>query len=80
MNLMCRLGYHRWVRVGITKPIRRQSDFTAGGYVGHFAMGRCEKCEALGLRRVTGYWEWYHSDEETMDKYKRRFDSGEYQL
>ena len=77
---MCKLGLHRWVRVGITKPIRIQSDFVEREYVGHKAMGRCEKCGALGLRSVTGYWKWYHADEVTRDKYKERFDEGEYQL
>jgi len=80
MNLMCKLGFHRWVRVGITKPIRRQSDFVKREYIGHKAMGRCDKCGAKELKNVTGWWRWYNSEEVTEAEYREKFDSGEYQF
>ena len=80
MNLICRLDLHKWVRVGITKPIRIKGDFIEREYIGHKAMGRCEKCGVRKLRNVTGSWEWWHCDEVTRDKYEEMFNSGEYQL
>ena len=80
MNWKCRLGFHGWIRIGITKPIRKQSEFVEREYIGHMAMGQCERCGVKRLRVVTGWWEWYHSDEVTTDEYEKVFDSGEYQL
>jgi len=78
MGFACKLCFHRWLRVGITKPIRRQSDFVEREYIGHKAMGLCVRCKVTALRNVMGYWQWYHSDEVTEDEYKKGFDSGEY--
>lgn len=78
MKLLCVLGFHHWHRVGITMPIRIERDFIEREYIGHKAMGRCSRCQTLSLRGVTGYWEWYHSDEVTAEKYYEEFVAGEY--
>ena len=79
-DLRCIFEIHIWKRVGITKPIRRVSDFVEREYIGHCAAGVCLRCGCLQLRKVTGYWEWYHSDELTWKQYWEKFDAGEFKL
>ena len=79
-NLKCKLGIHSWKRVGITKPIRRVSEFVDREYMGHYAAGECTICGVLRLREVTGYWRWYHTDEVTKKQYQEKFASGSYKL
>lgn len=80
MKLSCWLGFHSWKRVGVTMPIREVSDFVERRYIGHLAMGECRNCGIQRLQGVTGYWQWYHSDEKTIDQYNTLFEAGEYKL
>ncbi|KKN03428.1 hypothetical protein LCGC14_1107790 [marine sediment metagenome] len=78
--IRCRLGFHNWRRIGQTKPVRKQSEFVQRVYVGHFALGECERCGVRSLRQVTGWWEWYHSDELTKDNYEEQYNKGQLHL
>lgn len=81
MSIRCKLGFHPYKRVGVTKPIRRVGEFMDRHYIGHFAMGQCRRCRCVRLRQVhADYWEWAHSEEVTQQEYYEKFESGEFRL
>lgn len=78
-TLGCILGCHRWKKIGTTEPIREVSEFVERKFIGHYALGECVDCGKRELRRVSGYWEWYHYTEVTKEQYMAKFESGEFQ-
>ena len=75
--------FHDWERIGEIKPlVNENSEFSYGGYIGHFALARCRKCgkEKLKAHHSGRIRRWYSYDEMTKAEYmgddavSRRYD------
>ena len=72
---LCFLGLHKWRKAGPDKPIHVESQFASDRYIGHHALGQCERCRKVALRRYESRYAWGVIDEMTkaryMDKYNQ---------
>lgn len=70
-SLKCLLGFHDFERVGPVVPIKKENDWTKH-YMGHYAMGKCRRCQKLEMKRHVRPGEtvrWSAYEERTFDEY-----------
>ena len=79
-SIWCSLGFHSLDKVGTIEPIKSSSQFSSHAYLGHFAVGKCDRCGILKLQQCLGSWQYYLGDMVTREEYMEKFNEGEFDL